>query len=92
MNRVTKTTSIIKPKTTLLINKILPSNDTINLEPITWGKLNEAVALKEYLITDATKHRYFKVNKRGLFRDHKNLILKHRLMQWLLANVLDFVL
>ena len=33
-------------------------------------KLNEAVALNEFLIKEATKHRNFKVNKCGLFLDH----------------------
>ena len=34
MNRVIKTTSIIKPKTTPLINKIFSTNDITSLEPI----------------------------------------------------------
>ena len=71
MNRVIKTTGIIKPETTLLINKIFSTNDITDLEPIKWGKLNEVVALNECLITEATKHRNFKVNKCGLFLDHK---------------------
>ena len=71
MNRVLKTTSIIKPKTTPLISKIFHPNDITNLEPIKWGKLIEGVALKGFLITEATKHRNFKVNKCGLFLDHK---------------------
>ena len=71
MNQVIKTTSIIKPKTTHLINKIFSTNDITNLEPIKWGKLNEAEALNEFLIKEATKHRNFKVNKCGLFLDHK---------------------
>ena len=33
-NRVIKTTSIIKPKTTPLINKLFSTNDISNLEPI----------------------------------------------------------
>ena len=69
MNRVIKT-SIIKPETTPLINKIFSTNDITNLEPIKWGKLNEAEALNEFLIKEATKHRNFKVNKCGLFLDH----------------------
>ena len=63
MNRVIKITRIIKPNTTPLISKIFCPNDITNLEPIKWGKHNEAVALKEFLITEATKHRNFKVNK-----------------------------
>ena len=42
-----------------------------NLEPIKLGKLNEAVTLNEVLITGATKHQNFKVNKCWLFLDHK---------------------
>ena len=80
MNRVIKIASIIKPKTTPLINKIF-SNDITNLEPIKWGKLNEAVALNEFLIKEAIKHRNFTVNKCGLFLDHKKLTLEHHLMQ-----------
>ena len=34
LNRVIKTTGIIKPKTTPLINKIFSTNDITNLEPI----------------------------------------------------------
>ena len=71
MNQVIKTTALIKPKTTPLINKIFSTNDINNLEPIKRGKLNEAVALNEFLITEATKHRNFKVNRCGLFLDHK---------------------
>ena len=71
MNRVIKTTGIIKPKTTPLINKIFSTNDITNLDPIEWGKLNEVVALNEFLITEATKHGNFKVNKCGLFLDYK---------------------
>ena len=71
MNRVIKITSITKPKTTPLLNKILSTNDITYLEPIKWGKLNEAVALNELLIKETTKHRNFKVNKCGLFLDHK---------------------
>ena len=81
MKWVIKTTSIVKPKTTPLISKIFSPNDITNLEPIKWGKLNEAVALKEFLITEAIKHRNFKVNKCGIFLNHKNLILEHNLMQ-----------
>ena len=65
MKRVIKTTGIIKPKTNSLINKIFSTNDITNLEPIQWGKLNEAVTLNEFLITETTKHRNFKVNKCG---------------------------
>ena len=57
MNRVIKITSIIKPKTTPLINKIF-ANDITNLEPIKWGKLNEAVALNEFLIKEAIKQKF----------------------------------
>ena len=71
MNRVIKTTSIIKPNSTPLISKIFFPNDITNLEANKWGKLNEAVALKEFLITEATKHRNFKVNKCALFLDQK---------------------
>ena len=55
MNWVIKTTGFIKPKTTPLINKIFSTNDITNLEPIKWGKLNEAVVLNEFLITGAIK-------------------------------------
>ena len=58
MNQVIKTTSIIKPKTTHLINKIFSTNDITNLEPIKWGKLNEAEALNEFLIKEATKQKF----------------------------------
>ena len=34
LNRVIKTTGIIKPKTTPLIDKIFSTNDITNLEPI----------------------------------------------------------
>ena len=44
MNRVIKTTSIIKPKTTPLISKMFSTNGMTNLEPIKWVKRNEAVA------------------------------------------------
>ena len=55
MNWVIKTTGFIKPKTTPLINKIFSTNDITNLEPIKWGKLNEAVVLNEFLITGSIK-------------------------------------
>ena len=58
MNRVIKTTSIIKPKTTPLINKIFSTNDITSLEPIKWGKLYEAVALNEFLIKEAIKQKF----------------------------------
>ena len=44
MNRVIKKTSIIKPNTTPLINKMFSTNGMTNLEPIKWIKRNEAVA------------------------------------------------
>ena len=65
-----KTTSIIKPQTTPLI-KIFYPNHITNLESIKWGKLDGAVALKEFLIIKATKHRNFKVNKCWLFLDQQ---------------------
>ena len=71
MNRVIKTAVIIKPKTTPLISKIFSPNDITNLDPVKWGKLDEAVALKEFLMTEATKDRNFKLNKCGLFLEHK---------------------
>ena len=55
-----------------MISKIFPPNDITNLEPIKWGKLYEVVALKEFLIAEATKYINVKVNKCGLFLDHKN--------------------
>ena len=55
MNWVIKTMGFIKPKTTPLINKIFSTNDITNLEPIKWGKLNEAVVLNEFLITGSIK-------------------------------------
>ena len=81
MNWVIKTMGFIKPKTTPLINKIFSTNDINNLEPIKRGKLNEAVALNEFLIKEATKHRNFKVNKYGLFLNHKKPYVGASLMQ-----------
>ena len=51
------------------------------MESIKWGKLDGAVALKEFLIIKATKHRNFKVNKCWLFLNQqeepsKDLIVK----------------
>ena len=71
MNRVIKTTGTIKPKTTPLISKIFSPNDITNMDPVKWGKLDEAVALKEFLMTEATNDRNFKLNKCGLFLEHK---------------------
>ena len=58
-----------------MISKVFSPNDVTNLEPTKWGKLNEAVPLKKVLITEATKHINFKVNKCGLFLDHKKFYI-----------------
>ena len=61
-----------------MISKVFPPNDVTNLEPIKRGKLNETVPLKKFLITEAIKHINFKVNKVnkcGLFLDHKKFYI-----------------
>ena len=54
MNRVIKTTSIIKPKTTPLINKIFSTNDITNLEPIRNVKVNKCGFFQETLYWSIT--------------------------------------
>ncbi|CAB3992126.1 hypothetical protein LOTGIDRAFT_163266 [Paramuricea clavata] len=58
VNSVAKSSSIVKPKTTPLVKKILFHDGNIdNLDPIKWGRLHEEVGLKRFYVQEAMKQQ-----------------------------------
>ena len=66
VNTITKSTGVIKPKTTPLVKQILFHDMNIdNVDAIKWRRMHEQTALKQFYAQEATKHQKYKLTACG---------------------------
>ena len=69
MNTKVYRKSIIKPKTTPLIQKSVNGSKLSNIDAIKWGRDHEEDALKSFYIPEAMNHTDYKITHCGLLAD-----------------------